>query len=408
MRKPVYRMLRPPAIKLAPKTILVVLCITFVQKGHALNSNHFPDSGIVNLQKNFWKLIFGKYDTDTIVIHDALDAGKVIDVLPFKALQRKLGLKKLSRSEQKAWAAKYLQRYKLAAKRLRTMGKTAVKYGAMEKRVFQIYSKSDSSWKRLKMGRYSLRTQQGHADGFTTAAKRAQDYLPIIEKIFRKFNAPYELTRIAFVESMFNPQALSKVGASGMFQFMLATAKRYMVVNRYFDERNSPLKAARGAAQLLTDNYQSIGSWPLAITAYNHGLAGMKRAVQSLRSKDMNRIIAYYKSPSFGFASRNFYSEFLAAFETYQEMVSAGRVQLRESKLSNLTVLRLESSMSISNLLRVTSLRASDLESFNPCITDAALANIESAVIPKDYQILIPKSKAQRAAQSLKRFSRGS
>ncbi|HIE79685.1 MAG TPA: lytic transglycosylase, partial [Nitrospinaceae bacterium] len=78
------------------------------------------------------------------------------------------------------------------------------------------------------------------------------------------------------------------------------------------DERRDPILATYGAAKLLKKNFESVGSWPLAITAYNHGLQGMKRAKKRFGS-DIVKVIAKYKSRTFGFASQNFYAEFLAA-----------------------------------------------------------------------------------------------
>ncbi|MGE4607587.1 MAG: LysM peptidoglycan-binding domain-containing protein, partial [Myxococcota bacterium] len=73
--------------------------------------------------------------------------------------------------------------------------------------------------------------------------------------------------------------------------------------------------ASEGAARLLRSNYDVLGSWPLAITAYNHGVGGMKRAVRKLGTKDIGVIIRKYNSRTFGFASRNFYAEFLSALD---------------------------------------------------------------------------------------------
>src|SRR5438093_5744998 len=91
----------------------------------------------------------------------------------------------------------------------------------------------------------------------------------------------------------------------------------YMSVGRKVDERLDPTKATRAAARLLRDNYNALGSWPLAITAYNHGRGGMLRAQSEVGSSDITKVIAQYRGPLFGYASMNFYSEFLAAVEVY-------------------------------------------------------------------------------------------
>ena len=95
------------------------------------------------------------------------------------------------------------------------------------------------------------------------------------------------------------------------------TGRLYMNVNRKVDERLDPAKATRAAARLLHDNYSALGSWPLAITAYNHGRGGMLRAQSEVGSSDITKVINEYRGPLFGYASMNFYSEFLAAVDVY-------------------------------------------------------------------------------------------
>jgi hypothetical protein len=88
-------------------------------------------------------------------------------------------------------------------------------------------------------------------------------------------------------------------------------------VSRRVDERLDPLKSARAAAKLLKDNYEALGTWPLAITAYNHGRGGMLRAKKA-HGSDLPTIINEYRGPVFGYASMNFYAEFLAAAAVYE------------------------------------------------------------------------------------------
>ena len=115
------------------------------------------------------------------------------------------------------------------------------------------------------------------------------------------------------VESSFDPYAYSKVGAAGLWQFMRSTGRRFLRIDAAVDERLDPYRATEAAAQLLSYNYRLLGSWPLAITAYNHGAEGMRRAREQLGTDDIVRIVRDYHSPTFGFASRNFYVSFLAA-----------------------------------------------------------------------------------------------
>jgi membrane-bound lytic murein transglycosylase D len=140
-----------------------------------------------------------------------------------------------------------------------------------------------------------------------------------MEKIFREEGLPVELTRLPFVESSFNVNARSKVGASGIWQFMPRTGRAYMRVARDVDERNDPLIATRASARVFKQNYMMLESWPLAVTGYNHGAFGVKNITRKLGTNDLAEIVEKYSSRSFGFASENFYACFLAALAVEKE-----------------------------------------------------------------------------------------
>jgi membrane-bound lytic murein transglycosylase D len=143
--------------------------------------------------------------------------------------------------------------------------------------------------------------------------------MPVFEEIFESYGVPREVSRLVFVESLFNERAFSKSGAAGLWQFMPGTARHFMTVNHQIDQRYDPILSTHGAARLLLKNYQILGSWPLAINAYNSGAANLQRAITTLGSRDISRIITNYKGGSYAFASRNFYPSFLAALEVYEK-----------------------------------------------------------------------------------------
>jgi len=126
---------------------------------------------------------------------------------------------------------------------------------------------------------------------------------------------PPELSFLPVVESSYDMSARSFVGAVGIWQFMPATGKSYMRVDRFIDERRDPMESTRGAAAYLDQAYGYLGSWPLAITSYNYGQAGMARAVAEIGSSNLVDLIQQYNHPNFGFAPKQFYAEFLAAVE---------------------------------------------------------------------------------------------
>ncbi|MEE2702433.1 MAG: LysM peptidoglycan-binding domain-containing protein [Myxococcota bacterium] len=163
-----------------------------------------------------------------------------------------------------------------------------------------------------------IRFQLGQRDEFRAGLIRAGAFDAAIREVLLEEGVPEGLIALPYVESSFNLSAYSKYGAAGPWQFMRSTGRRFLKIDYVVDERLDAIIATRAAARLLRKNHNSLESWPLAITAYNHGRAGMARAVRRLGTRDIDRIIEKYRSRSFGFASRNFYVQFLAASEILQ------------------------------------------------------------------------------------------
>ena len=131
--------------------------------------------------------------------------------------------------------------------------------------------------------------------------------------VFEERGLPTDLTYLPHVESAFRNNAHSAAACVGLWQWSRGTGKLYLAIDRGVDERFDPYAATIAAAEHLQDNLEELGSWPLAITAYNHGVAGMRRAGEQFGADHFDRIVDGYRSRTFGFASKNFYAEFLAA-----------------------------------------------------------------------------------------------
>ena len=105
-------------------------------------------------------------------------------------------------------------------------------------------------------------------------------YMPIFEEALEAYNLSLELKYLPVIESALNPNAVSRVGATGLWQFMLPTAKQYgLEINSLVDERRDPVKASYAAAHYLSDLYKIFGDWNLVIAAYNCGPQGINKAV---------------------------------------------------------------------------------------------------------------------------------
>ena len=128
-------------------------------------------------------------------------------------------------------------------------------------------------------------------------------YMPIFEQALEVYDLPLELKYLPVIESALKPNAVSRVGATGLWQFMVATGKRYSLkVNSLIDERRDPVKASYAAAHYLSDLYQIFGDWALVIAAYNCGPGNIEKAIQrSGGKKDYWEIYPYLPTETRGY-----------------------------------------------------------------------------------------------------------
>ncbi len=258
----------------------------------------------------FWKLVFTEVDTHHGLIHDDQYLNVIYEIVSVP--------KELSRRARNQIVNRIKARYKSILLKLAKNNRNRL--APEEARVLKLWPKSISR-NDLKRAASRLRFQLGQADKFKAGWIRAGAWQSHISALLQKYGLPKGLASLPHVESSFNPEAYSHIGAAGLWQFTRATGRRYMRVDHIVDDRMDPYASSEAAVRLLKTNFDLLGSWPLAITAYNHGAAGMRQAVQKLRTKDIVTILRRYKSPTFGFASRNFYVAFLAALEVDNDAI---------------------------------------------------------------------------------------
>jgi membrane-bound lytic murein transglycosylase D len=262
----------------------------------------FPRPPGLEPNVRFWIRIYSEVDTRGGLIHDSRDLRIVYHKIAFSKGQS-------SRSRERQLEA----RKKEIAGILRKLARGHRSGLSTEsKRILALFPNGVSN-KTLKDSATRVRFQLGQADKFRAGMVRSGEWRKHIRDTFREMNLPTGLASLPHVESSFTPTAYSRVGAAGLWQFTRSTGRRYMRVDHVVDERLDPYSATRSAGQLLAANKLITGTWPLAITAYNHGASGMRRATRKLGTTDIEVIVRRYKSRTFGFASRNFYVEFLAA-----------------------------------------------------------------------------------------------
>ncbi len=357
----------------------------------AADSALFPCPDRLVAKVEFWKQIFSTYSRNHVVIHDTEDPSRVYAILDFQREAVRLSPGELSRL-MKRTERNEIARIRAILERLhRHPDSTQL---TVEEMRIRSLLKSDPHPDRYRRaaGKKRIRSQRGVRERFLEGVQRSARYLPRMEEIFRAEGLPIELTRLPLVESSFNTHAYSKVGAAGMWQFMPGTGKLFLKIDGAVDERLDPFVSTRAAARFLKQNYERLGTWPLAITAYNHGPAGMARAVREVGSSDMDVIIDRYESRTFGFASKNFYAEFLAAVEVHRDYRNHfGDIRL-ESELSADEV-PLGHYVSLRSVKSCTGSQLDTLKSLNPAIRPAAVSG--KRWLPSGYRVRMPAGRSQ-------------
>jgi membrane-bound lytic murein transglycosylase D len=273
----------------------------------------FPHLPILKPNIGFWTKVFGEYSEFQSVIHTADHPDRAFAVLDFRQeaaimdLARVRALQSAAEKTEKAKFEKLLR--KVHEKR-----NDFSKLNDEERRVYDLFAGTTGA-NRFKVFASEVRSQRGLKERTARALETSGKYLPQMEAVFAREGLPTRLTRLPLVESSFNEEAYSKVGAAGIWQFMPSSARIYMRLNEVVDDRADPWFSTEAAAQHLKDDYEVLGSWPLAVTAYNHGRGGLWRGLQKVGGNGLEDLIERYEHKNFGFASRNFYAEFLAASE---------------------------------------------------------------------------------------------
>jgi membrane-bound lytic murein transglycosylase D len=228
-----------------------------------------------------------------------------------------------------------------------------------------------------------VRAQRGIKERTAAGLKRSGRHIVQMQQIFRDRGLPIELTYLPIVESSYDLNARSNVGALGMWQFMRATGRQYMRVDRSIDERRDPIESTRAAASFLQQSYETLGNWPLAVTAYNYGPGGMSRAVAAIESDNLVDLIRDYRHPYWGFAPKNFYAEFLAAVEVGKN-VNQYFPELQLDPPLAIQEIELKNSVALSALAKNTGLTRDQLLGWNPALST------QTRLVPAGYRVKVP------------------
>lgn len=333
----------------------------------------------------FWRKVYAVWGVNDIALHDREDLAVVYRVVRVPGRgQKKNGLTRgqaISKARDEVIAA--------LASLDKKQPKSAEGLSGVEK---EVYENLQHVTKKDKYKRPAdIRAQNGLRERAREGWIALGRYEAGVRAEIRKAGMPQDILALAFVESLFNIKAVSHAGAAGMWQFMPYTGREYMHVNEVVDERIDPILATEAAMKYLKSARKLLGAWPLAITSYNYGRSGMKRASQAVGSTDFGVIYQKYKSNKrFGFAAKNYYASFLALLDVIRKPESYFKGATQKSGW-RFDVIRLPFPVLAPQLAKLGAISADELASYNPALTRRARSG--DVALPRGLPLRVPYGK---------------
>lgn len=347
----------------------------------------FPRPAELERDVQFWVRVYTEVETTGGFIHDSRNLGVVYEVVHFPKGASSRARDKIVETAKR--------RYRDNLRRLAKGSRSEL--GSTQGRIVDLWGR-DVSDATLRDAANHVRFQLGQADKFRAGLIRSGAWRDYIRKTFLDMGLPVELAALPHVESSFTPHAYSRVGAAGLWQFTRSTGRRYMRVDHVVDDRLEPMKATLAAARLLEHNYRATGTWPLALTSYNHGAAGMRRAARKMGTTDIDVIARKYRSRTFGFASRNFYVEFLAALEIDRNPEKYFGALPYDSP-PDLETIELPYYASATGLARALGTDARTLKKTNPSLLRSVWDGAKR--VPKGFTLRVPREMLSKPLATL-------
>src|SRR3984957_1346144 len=355
---------------------LALLCLAPIVMGASAGTDDaLPRPAELEPDVQFWIRVYSEISTNEGFIHDQHKLSVVYETVRFDA-----DTPPREREHRVDAERSHLQDI------LRHLATGAAPQNDEERHVRDLWGPAATP-ARLAEAVDDVRFQLGQSDRFRAGLQRSGAWETHIAETLANLGLPAELAVLPHVESSFNPSAYSKVGAAGLWQFMRSTGRRYMRIDGAVDDRLDPFRSTEAAAQLLAYNYRLLGTWPLALTAYNHGTAGMLRAKESLGTDDIVKIVRGYTGRTFGFASRNFYVSFLAALEIDHNPEKYFGSLAKEPEAHFREVV-LPAYVPVSALAHTLKIDSDRLRALNPALLPPVWHGAQR--VPKDYRLRLP------------------
>ena len=209
-------------------------------------------------------------------------------------------------------------------------------------------------------------------------------FFPIFENALQKYNVPLELKYIPVIESALNPRAKSRVGATGLWQFMFNTAKDLdLKVNSYVDERMDPIKSSEAAAKYLSELYARFNDWNLAIAAYNYGPGNIRRAIKASGYSNFWNLRGYLPKETANYVPSFIATLYLFEFAHKHEI----KMKSKQMKLALTDSIPIKKMVSFSHIADKIGVPTDTLNFLNPSYIHSIIPNVKN----KQYYLTLPQ-----------------
>ena len=325
----------------------------------------FPRPAELDPAIKFWVQVYTEVDTSSGFLHDSENLAVIYTKLDFDTQEIEV------------------QRQKVKDALLTLASGKRTDLTTNQENILSLWPDGVSD-QTLKIAVNNVRWQLGQSDAFLDGLQRSGEYRSHIDNILQNRGLPPELALLPHVESSFNPDAYSHANAAGMWQFTRLTGQRFMRIDHFIDERMDPYIAADAAMSLLEYNHSILGTWPLALTAYNHGVGGISRAVRETGTTAIEKIVTNYKGRAFGFAGRNFYAQFLAVNEVERNAHLYFK-DIRFAIPPTFTEVRLDSFIGARDFAKSVGTTINQLRIDNPSLRNAVWQGVKR--IPRGFRL---------------------
>ncbi|MCG6871626.1 MAG: LysM peptidoglycan-binding domain-containing protein [Gammaproteobacteria bacterium] len=378
---------------LAALAIVFVISLSPPARAHHLLANYpllcdatFPCPVEIKRRIDFWVEVFSKWGSGQLILHDSRHPERVYRVLKTKAHCSR----RREAASVKNARLKIRKDLRILAERLEKTGKPL----ASQRHLAKLFVGETPS--EIRRAGDRIRCQEGNRDRFAKALVRFGTYRGMVQAALKSAGLPSDIQYLPFVESAYNPNAYSRLGAAGMWQIMPRTGRKLgLKTGADLDERLDPRAASRAAARYLSESMATMKTlapgasdslYPFVITSYNYGVQGTSRALKSM-GPDFVKVLTKYKGRSFRVAVKNFYASFLAARHVARNMRKFFP-DIKPAPALRYAELPLQQATSVARLKKVLGVSEKELQYLNPGLRRLVWQGHRH--VPAGYRLAVP------------------